>query len=497
MTDIKTIGLLGGGVIGAGWAARCALNGRDVVVCDLDPEAERKLGEVLANARRAWSGMTLAPLGAEGTVRVVRTIEDAAAGADFIQESLPEQEVMKIALLARADRVARPDVIIASSTSGLLPSRLQSGMAHPERFVVGHPFNPVYLMPLVEICGGDKTSAATKEGAAAFYRSLGMKPLLVRKEIDGFIADRLMEALWREALWLIHDDVATAAEIDDAIRFGPGLRWAFMGTFLIYRIAGGEPGMRHFMAQFGPTLKWPWTKLMDVPELDDALLEKIVAQSEAQAGNESIRSLERLRDDCLVAVLQGLRGRDFAGGAVLKAYEEKLHERAHAGERAAGADPEGPLRLYDGRVEPGWIDYNGHMTESRYLQVFGLAADALCRRVGIDAAYLAAGFNYYTVETHMMHRREVAGGENIHVTTQILGMDEKRLRLFHSLYRSRDGLLLASGEQMLLHVNTNESRACRLPDDIRARLQRLADSHRGLPLPAAAGRGIAMPSGSG
>ncbi len=497
MAAIKTIGLLGGGVIGAGWAARCALNGYDVVVCDLDPEAERKIGEVLANARRAWSSMTLAPLGEAGTVRVVRSIEEAAAGADFIQESLPEQEAMKIALLGRADRVARPDVIIASSTSGLLPSRLQSGMAHPERFVVGHPFNPVYLMPLAEICGGAMTSAATKERAADFYRSLGMKPLLLRKEIDGFIADRLMEALWREALWLIHDDVATAAEIDDAIRFGPGLRWAFMGTFLIYRIAGGEPGMRHFMAQFGPALKWPWTKLMDVPELDDALLDKIVAQSDAQAGAASIRELERLRDDCLVAVLQGLRSRDFAAGSVLKAYEDGLHEKAHADEIASGDDRGQPLRLYAGQVEPGWIDYNGHMTESRYLQVFGVAADALCRLVGIDAAYLAAGLNYYTVETHMMHRREVAAGEKIHVTTQILGMDEKRLQLFHSLYRSRDEVLLASGEQMLLHVNTRESRACPVRDEIRPRLQRLADAHRGLPRPAAAGRGIALPSGTG
>src|SRR5882757_3973877 len=331
MAAIKTIGLLGGGGIGAGWAARCALNGYDVVVCDLDPEAERKIGEVLANARRAWSGMTLAPLGEAGTVRVVRSIEEAAAGADFIQESLPEQEAMKIALLGKADRVARPDVIIASSTSGLLPSRLQSGMAHPERFVVGHPFNPVYLMPLAEICGGAKTSAATKERAADFYRSLGMKPLLLRKEIDGFIADRLMEALWREALWLIH--------VDDAIRFGPGLRWAFMGTFLIYRIAGGEPGMRHFMAQFGPALKWPWTKLMDVPELDDTLLDKIVGQSDAQAGSASIRELERLRDDCLVTVLQGLRSRDFAGGAVLKAFEDGLYRKIDAAQAVAEPDP--------------------------------------------------------------------------------------------------------------------------------------------------------------
>src|SRR5882724_11085682 len=360
MADIKTIGLLGGGVIGAGWAARCALNGYDVVICDLDPEAERKIGEVMANARRAWSQMTLASLGEPGTIRVVRTIEEAAEGADFIQESLPEQEAMKIALLAKADRVARPDVIIASSTSGLLPSRLQSGMSHPERFVVGHPFNPVYLMPLVEICGGARTSAATKERAAAFYRSLGMQPLHVRKEVDGFIADRLMEALWREALWLIHDDVATAAEIDDAMRFGPGLRWAFIGTFLVYRIAGGEPGMRHFMAQFGPSLKWPWTKLMDVPELDDVLLEKIVAQSDAQAGGVGIRELEALRDDCLVAVIQGLRtARDGAGygaGEVLADFERELFGRAPIPDMtpAVAIDASKPLLTHSTRIPTDW-----------------------------------------------------------------------------------------------------------------------------------------------
>ena len=317
--EIKTVGLLGGGVIGAGWAARCLLNGLDAVVCDLDPEAERKLGEVIANAERAYAKMTLAPLSRRGTLRLTKSIEEAVAAADYIQESLPENESVKIPLLNRAAKVARPDVIIGSSTSGLLPSRLQAEMAHPERFVVGHPFNPVYLMPLVEVCGGDKTSEATKERAAAFYSSIGMRPLKLRKEIDGFVADRLMEALWREALWLIHDDVASAEEIDDAMRFGPGLRWSFMGTFLIYRIAGGEPGMRHFMAQFGPALKWPWTKLMDVPELTDELLDKIVAQSDAQAGGTSIRDWERLRDDCLVSVMQGLRGADGAGAVTTPA----------------------------------------------------------------------------------------------------------------------------------------------------------------------------------
>jgi carnitine 3-dehydrogenase len=495
---IRTVGLLGGGVIGAGWAARAALNGHDVVICDVDQEAERKIGEVMANARRAYSRMTLAPLPAAGSVRVVRSIEAAAEGADFIQESLPEREDIKIELLARADRVARPDVVIGSSTSGLLPSRLQSAMAHPERFVVGHPFNPVYLMPLVEVCGGVKTSQATKERAAAFYRSLGMHPLILRKEIDGFIADRLMEALWREALWLVHDDVATAAEIDDAVRFGPGLRWAFMGTFLIYRIAGGEPGMRHFMAQFGPTLKWPWTKLMEVPDLDAALLDKIVAQSDDQAAGTSIRDLERLRDDCLVSVLQGLRGRDFAAGAVLKSLERQLYERAAPSAVAssvtgAAIDPAKPLRLLKTRVEPGWIDYNGHMTESRYLQVFGDASDALFAYLGIDAAYLAAGLSYYTVETHIMHRREVSEGEPLYATTQILGADDKRLHLFHALHKTRDDTLLASAEQMHLHVNTRESRVCPARADVGARIEQLAQTHAGLPRPADAGRRVAMP----
>ena len=146
----------------------------------------------------------------------------------------------------RESRIRRP--VFGSSTSGLLPSVMQEGMTHPERLVVGHPFNPVYLMPLVEICGGALTSDATKRRAAEVYDAIGMRPLHLDVEIDGFVADRLMEALWREALWLVNDGVATAEEIDDAMRFGPGLRWSFMGTFLIYRIAGGEPGMRHFMA---------------------------------------------------------------------------------------------------------------------------------------------------------------------------------------------------------------------------------------------------------
>src|SRR3954467_15291045 len=198
----ETVGLLGGGVIGGGGAARFVLNGVDVRLYDPAPDADRALGEVLANARRALRRLTLAPLPAEGAVTLVASVEEAVTGADFVQESAPEREHLKRELLAAASRAAAPDVVFASSTSGLLPSRLQADMVAPERLTVGHPFNPVYLLPLVEVCGGERTAPETVERAAGVYRALGMRPLLVRREIDAFVADRLLEALWREALWL-------------------------------------------------------------------------------------------------------------------------------------------------------------------------------------------------------------------------------------------------------------------------------------------------------
>ena len=327
MKNIKTVGLLGGGVIGAGWAARCLLNGLDVVLFDLDPQVEVKTGAFIANARRAYQQISPDALPVEGKVRYAASIGEVAEAADFIQESLPEREDLKKSVLAEACEVLKDDVIIGSSTSGLLPSRLQADIKGPQRFVVGHPFNPVYLMPLVEVCGGKLTSQETKDAAMEFYASLGMRPLLVRKEIDGFIADRLMEALWREALWMINDDVATAEEIDDAMRFGPGLRWSFMGTFLTYRIAGGGGGMRHFMEQFGPALKLPWTKLMDVPEMSEGLIDKIVEQSDDQAGTATIGELEHLRDDCLIAVMQALEDKKYGAGEVLGQYRQRLKQR--------------------------------------------------------------------------------------------------------------------------------------------------------------------------
>jgi carnitine 3-dehydrogenase / betainyl-CoA thioesterase len=487
----ETVGLLGGGVIGCGWAARFILNGVDVRLYDPAPDAERAVGEVLDNARRAMRRLTLAPLPPEGRLTLVGSPEEAVAGAAFVQESAPEREPLKRELLAAASRAAPADVVFASSTSGLLPSRLQADMEHPERLTVGHPFNPVYLLPLVEVCGGERIAPETVERAAALYRTLGMHPLVLRREIDAFVADRLLEALWREALWLVSDDVATVEDIDDAIRFGAGLRWACMGPFLTYRIGGGTDGMRHFMAQFGPTLELPWTKLTDVPDLSDGLLDKLVAQSDAQASGADVRTLERLRDDCLVSLIQGLRTQQVGAGAVLGEYERALF--AAAPETAVEADVAAPLRLHATVVAPEWIDYNGHAHESRYLQVFGDTTDALLRHIGLD---LGAGASYFTVETHLSHLGQARADERLHTTTQILGFDAKRLHVFHSLYRTDDGALIATAEQMLLHVDTQTERTTPADPALLARVERIAHAHAALPRPERAGRAIGTtPSG--
>lgn len=491
MSLIQRAGLVGGGVIGAGWAARLILNGIDVAVYDPDPEIARKLETVLANARRAWARLMPDAILREGRLTVARSIAEAVADAEFIQESLPEVESLKQRVLVEIEAAARPDAIIASSTSGLLPTRLQAGMQRPDRFVVGHPFNPVYLLPLVEVCGGERTAEATKERVAALYAEIGMRPLHVRKEVDGFIADRLLEALWREALWLVNDGIATTEEIDDAVRYGAGLRWSFMGTFLIYRLAGGEAGMRHFMSQFGPALKLPWTKLV-APELTDDLLEAVVAQSDDQAAGVSIRELEVRRDDCLIAVLSGLRGQDYGAGATLAAFHKRLVDR-NGRAAAAAVDPSRPLALHVREVQPDWVDYNGHMTEYRYLQVLGEATDATLSHIGADAAYLAAGRSYYTAETHIRHLAQCHQGDRLAATTMVLHADAKRLHLFHRLTRISDGILVATGEHMMLHVDARSGTVVPCEGAMLATVSRLAEAHARLERPEGAGRAVGQP----
>lgn len=322
------VAVVGCGVIGSGWAARFALSGLDVKVTDPSPEAGRILDEVHANATRAWETLGLSTKG-QGSLRLVDSVAQAVAGADQIQECVPERLELKRSVLADIEADASSVAVIASSTSGFKPTDLQAGLKHPERLVVGHPFNPVYLLPLVEVVGGEQTSPETVATAMELYESVGMKPLHVRVEIDAFIADRLLEAVWREALWLINDGVATTGEIDDAIRYGFGLRWAQMGLYETYRVAGGEAGMRHFIAQFGEALNWPWTKLTDVPELSDELIDRIADQSDEQSGQYTIRELERIRDDNLAAILLALEKQRWGAGELLAQQRNRQSTQHH------------------------------------------------------------------------------------------------------------------------------------------------------------------------
>ncbi len=491
MRQVKTLGLLGTGVIGGGWAARALHFGIDVIAADLKPEMEAWIRGAVANAEPALARLTSAPLPPKGKLSFTTDLNAMAAKVDFIQENIPEQLPLKQRVLAEVSRHAPADVVIASSTSGLMPSDLQKDMLAPERLIVGHPFNPVYLLPLVELVGGARTSPQAIEAAKRFYTYIGMHALKVRKEIPGHLTDRLQEALWREILHMVNDGVATTGELDESIIYGPGLRWAAMGTNQIYHLAGGEPGMRHMLHQFGPCLKWPWTKL-EAPELTEQLIDRMVDGTAAQAAGRSIRELERLRDDYLVAIQQVLRQFDIGAGGTLKALETRLFNDAAAKAAARSAASDAPLRLVETAVRPEWIDYNGHMTDSRYFQVFGDAVDVLLRRLGIDEAYRAAGQSPYTAETHVSYLGEVGQNESIYVTTQVLDVDAKRFRLFHRLHRSRDDVVAATAEQMWLHVDTRAGKTVPMPGKVLAALAALAALHAGLPRPAEAGRGISM-----
>jgi carnitine 3-dehydrogenase len=321
--EIDRAAIIGCGVIGAGWASRMLLNGVDVAVFDPSPETEQVLDDTLADAVAAWEHLGLRT-DRRGVHRVATTVADATLDAQFVQESVPERADVKAAVLAEIEASVPTDVIIASSTSGILPSSMQAGMGAPERLVVGHPYNPVYLLPVVEVVGGERTSTDSVTVARAIYAGLGMRPIHVRVEIDAFIGDRLLEALWREALWLVNDGVATTQEIDDVMTHGFGLRWAQMGLFETYRVAGGSGGFRHFIEQFGPALDWPWTKLTDTPAFTPQLIDTLVRQSDEQSGMHSVRDLGRRRDRNLAGFLRVLEADGWAAGTTIAGHRARL-----------------------------------------------------------------------------------------------------------------------------------------------------------------------------
>lgn len=301
--NVRRVCVVGAGVIGGGWTARCLAAGLEVVATDPAQGAEKGLRATVENAWPALERVGLSSGASIEKLHFTPELEEAVSEVDFVQESAPEREELKRELLARVDGAARPEAVIASSTSGFMPTNLQSECRHPGRVVVGHPFNPVYLLPLVEVVGGQRTSPETIQSATRFYRALGMKPLHVRKEVEGHISDRLQEALWRENLHLVAEGIATTRELDDAIVYGPGLRWALMGVNLTFHMAGGEQGMSHMLEQFGPSLKLPWTKL-EAPELTDELSERMVEGTASQAAGRSTAELERRRDEFLIRLLE-------------------------------------------------------------------------------------------------------------------------------------------------------------------------------------------------
>lgn len=485
----NTAAIIGGGVIGGGWAARFLLMGWDVRVFDPDPQAQRKIAEVLGNARRSLPGLSDQAMPSEGRLSYHGTIEEAVADAVWVQESVPERLELKHATYA-AIQAANTTAIIGSSTSGFKPSQLQENAATPGQILVTHPFNPVYLLPLIELVPSEQNAPETVENAKKVLTSIAMYPLHVRKEIDAHIADRFLEAVWREALWLIKDGIATTEEIDNAIRYGFGLRWGQMGLFETYRIAGGEAGMAHFIEQFGPCLAWPWTKLMDVPELTPELVKTIADQSDTQSGMHSIRDLERIRDTNLVAMMRALKTQDFGAGALLNAHDQtqtRSTEKVFAGARAGKA---APITTVSRAIPLDWTDYNGHMNEARYLQAFGDATDRLMELVGCDADYISSGGSYFTAETHIRHVDEVHAGARVTIKTQVLNGAGKKMHLFHEMFE--EDRLLATGEHMLIHVSLETRKASAPADHIAARLEAIAEIHAQLDRPEGAGRAVGV-----
>ena len=474
--------VIGCGVIGAGWVARFLLNGWDVSVFDPDSSAERQLVDVLDNARAALPGLSDRSVPREGRLTTSDSLDEVVSGACWIQESVPERlDIKKRLIFDLADLVSR-NCIVASSTSGFRPSVLAEDSQIARQIMVCHPFNPVYLLPLVEVVGHEKTDPELLVRANRTLSELGMRALQLRKEVDAHLADRLMEAVWREALWLVRDGVATTEEIDESIRLGFGLRWAQMGLFETFRIAGGDAGMEHFLTQFGPCLEMPWTRLTDVPELTAELVRTITEQSDAQSSHLSIRELERIRDGNLVAVLRALKGRNWGAGAVLNAHDSAL-------DLPEVDDCSEPVRTISRAVPLDWTDYNGHMNEARYLQAFGDATDRFMEIVGCDAEYISAGNSYFTVETHIRHIGELLAGNPFSIDTICLQGEPRKMRLFHQMENAA-GEPVATGEHLLLHVDLQTRRTSPARPQVMERLKRIAELHSGLDLPEGVGRAV-------
>jgi carnitine 3-dehydrogenase len=299
---VRTVAVVGTGVIGGGWAAHFLRRGYDVVAWDPGPGARERLDAMLDNAWPSLERLGLSEGAGRDRLRWADTLEEAVRDADFVQESSPEVLEAKRSLLAQIDKATRPDVVVASSTSGLLMTDMAVDCVNPQRFLVGHPFNPPYLIPLVEVCGGERTDPDAVTWADELYTLAGKRSLKMDHEVSGFVGNRVQEALWREALHMVDSGQATVQQIDDSITYGPGLRWAIMGPMLTFHLAGGPGGMGHMLDHFGPALLEPWTRL-EAPELTPDLRNRVVAGVAEEAAGRTVAQLERKRDAFLVDLL--------------------------------------------------------------------------------------------------------------------------------------------------------------------------------------------------
>jgi len=307
MSNIKNVAIIGTGVIGTGWVIRCLAHGKKVNAYDINLKHKNNL---IKEIKRTWpfvKKMFSKKKINFNNLSFHTNLNEALKNAEFIFECAPENYNVKTKLMNKIGLYSKRNSIISSSSSGLLPSKIYSKCKYPERGLIGHPFNPVYLLPGVEIVPGKKTKKLFLNKAKKFYETISMKPIMVKKELPGYLADRLQEALWREGLHIINENFATTKELDRAIEDGPGLRYSLMGTFLTFHLAGGNQGMKHMLRQFGPALKLPWTKLK-APKLTKKLSDRIIKGTQSQARGKSVANLADIRDDYLVN-LQILRNR--------------------------------------------------------------------------------------------------------------------------------------------------------------------------------------------
>ena len=312
MSKIKDVAVIGTGVIGTGWIIRCLAHGKRVRAYDINLKNKDDLIKEIKRTKPFIKKIYSKNKFNLSNLLFFTKLDEALVNAEFIFECVPENYNMKIKLMKQIGLFSKPSSIISSSSSGLLPSRIYSKCKNPQRGLIGHPFNPVYLLPGIEIVPGKKTKKTYINKAKRFFKSLSMNPIMVKKELPGYLADRLQEALWREGLHIINEGQASTEDLDRAIEDGPGLRWSLMGTFLTFHLAGGKAGMKHMLEQFGPALKLPWTKLKS-PMLTKKLINRLVSGTKKQSKGKSVAKISNIRDEYLVDLLK-----------LRKKYENKI-----------------------------------------------------------------------------------------------------------------------------------------------------------------------------